>query len=408
MTRQLTLLFILITQISFAQVDITFDADQSFCSLDNQTCLGEVEYPFSLSADDPNSLNLSYQLVEEGDTLTTDPYGNLSGVYPDYSISGDYPIGQYSFLLEITEGSGEVTMGALGFEVKDCHFPPIYCINGLASEVMALDLDGDGETDEYGVQLYAVDMLVDQPEDNCSPNPFYTINRSGEFPDPTQDYIILNCWETTVPLQIHMWTHDSTQLVDYCETYALVQSNQFCESTPSISGRILREDGQAIAGAIVTLSGDQDEVLLTGPSGEFSFQNLTAGGDYSISVEKTFNPLNGVTTLDMAYTSRHILGITPFESNYAHIAADVNNSETVTALDLVMIRRLILGQEQSFPNNTSWRFFDADYEFPNPDYPWAESVPEVIHINNLPADQVEYNFIGVKVGDPNLTNDPYN
>jgi hypothetical protein len=48
------------------------------------------------------------------------------------------------------------------------------------------------------------------------------------------------------------------------------------------------------------------------------------------------------------------------------IAADANNSTTVTALDLVKIRALILYLDDELANNTSWRFVEQDYVFPNP------------------------------------------
>jgi hypothetical protein len=84
------------------------------------------------------------------------------------------------------------------------------------------------------------------------------------------------------------------------------------------------------------------------------------------------------------------------------IAADVNNSKSITTLDLIALRKLILNIDQTFQNNTSWRFVDAAYKFPNASNPWAATFPEVANINNL-AGTVNAGFIAVKVGDVNAS-----
>jgi hypothetical protein len=64
------------------------------------------------------------------------------------------------------------------------------------------------------------------------------------------------------------------------------------------------------------------------------------------------------------------------------------------------LRKLILSISTELPNNTSWRFVEASYVFPNPENPWQEAFPEVFNINNLPAAGISgANFIAVKIGD---------
>jgi hypothetical protein len=91
------------------------------------------------------------------------------------------------------------------------------------------------------------------------------------------------------------------------------------------------------------------------------------------------------------------------DSPYKMIAADANNSGAISTLDLVHIRKLILQIDTEFSNNTSWRFVDAAYVFPDPTNPWVEAFPEIISINNLEADMMEEDFIAVKIGDVNGT-----
>ena len=97
--------------------------------------------------------------------------------------------------------------------------------------------------------------------------------------------------------------------------------------------------------------------------------------------------------------TKHILGQQPFTNPYQLIAADVNNSGTVTAFDMVQTRKLILAIVDNFDNNTSWRFVEANYDFTT-DNPLTENFPEMTMISDLDKD-MEMDFIAIKVGDVN-------
>jgi hypothetical protein len=133
----------------------------------------------------------------------------------------------------------------------------------------------------------------------------------------------------------------------------------------------------------------------------------TSDDEFAIVPYKDVGYLNGVTTYDLVLLSRHILGSQPLGSPYKIIAADANKSNTVTTFDIVEIRKLILFIETSFPNNTSWRFIDADFTFPNSSNPFQTAFPECIQVdlsnNNSTVGQ---DFIAVKIGDMNNTADP--
>jgi hypothetical protein len=99
--------------------------------------------------------------------------------------------------------------------------------------------------------------------------------------------------------------------------------------------------------------------------------------------------------------SKHILGVQPLNSPYKYIAADINNSETITTLDMIQLRKLILNIDTEFANNTSWRFVNADFAFPVANNPWFTAFPEVASVNNLPEAELTADFVGVKIGDVN-------
>ena len=174
---------------------------------------------------------------------------------------------------------------------------------------------------------------------------------------------------------------------------------------PNIGGRVETETGEGIRDVFVTVSpvsnACADRQTYTLESGYYGtcFQDCPGAPSYKVTPVKDDNPLNGVTTLDLALISKHILNLKPLNSPYKLIAADANKSGTITTLDIVALRRLILGIDEELPNNTSWRCIDKEYVFPNPANPFTHPFPET---QNVGFNGIA-NFIGVKVGDVNGT-----
>ncbi len=73
------------------------------------------------------------------------------------------------------------------------------------------------------------------------------------------------------------------------------------------------------------------------------------------------HPLDGISVLDIAMISQHILNIRPLVSPFQKLAADANRSGTITTLDGVALRRLILGIDEFIPGNTNWHYISKDY-----------------------------------------------
>lgn len=150
--------------------------------------------------------------------------------------------------------------------------------------------------------------------------------------------------------------------------------------------------------------------LGTGASGAYGFCPCEECRYFDLIPKKNDNPHNGLTTYDLVLISRHILGIEPLDpshggSSYRMIAADANKSGSITTFDVVEFRKLILGIYDTIPGNTSWRFVDKAFVFPNPDNPFQTAFPED---NMQPIDIVaksanEVDFVAIKVGDVNNT-----
>ncbi len=174
------------------------------------------------------------------------------------------------------------------------------------------------------------------------------------------------------------------------------------DDTLVVSGLIFNENHLPLTGVDVQLFDNSNmSHAFTLNYGLFVFQNVPQGMSCMLRPVKNNGLLNGVTTFDLVLLSNHILGTQPLNSPYKLVAADVNNSGSISTFDLVALRKAILHLTDSFPNNSSWRFIEADYDFPNPANPFTEPLPESTWLDETSHDMTGRNFVAVKIGDLN-------
>ena len=212
-------------------------------------------------------------------------------------------------------------------------------------------------------------------------------------------------------VNIDLWGRDQAGNWTYVIVQVVVEDNNgtVCSggATASISGAIVTEQNEGVENVTISVDGNASNMpadVVTSNDGSFNF-DLDMYNNYTVTPERNDNPLNGVSTYDLVLISKHILGIELLDSPYKVIAADVNKSNSVTAFDLVELRKLILFINTEFPDNTSWRFVDADYVFPNATNPFASTFPEESNYNDLDANQLA-DYVAVKIGDVNDSNAP--
>jgi hypothetical protein len=173
------------------------------------------------------------------------------------------------------------------------------------------------------------------------------------------------------------------------------------------SGQISTEGNVGVQNVTMDLNdfhGDSKNIK-TLNSGTYTFANLNRDQSYLLTPKLDENPLNGVSTFDVLLIQRHILGIQVLNSPYKMIAADVNNSRSITTLDMIQLRKLILGIDTKLINNRSWRFVDAAYVFPDPTNPWRPVFPESSSIASWRPNPLT-NFVAIKIGDLNSSAKP--
>ena len=399
---------------------ITFTPIDPVCT-DEAACEELVEYPFTVIEgcflDSISSVRVFLDAFSDGSLNEELPASAVLGTAPYFTISHTFPIGAHRLELRVTDGCGNLTSALMPFEVRDCFVPDPICQNGyivnLGTVPAGTDSDGDGEDDEAGVTLFASDV-ISALEDECTQPLRFSINRDGDPADITKNSLTFTCADRySAEVELHFWdgafnpeapqpdstiggfNNKSCLITVYIQDEDDLCSN--CADDTALEGLI--EGPTALPNNANVLLDVENYGVVGSLNGYFFAPGVELGGNYTVRPELDEFHKYGITTLDIIRIYRHILGNLPLETPYQLIAADVNNSQTVTALDMVELRRLLLNDIDHFTNNTSYRFVPTNYEFPEPGNPWNEAFPESLTVENVSTCVLGLDFISLKIGD---------
>jgi hypothetical protein len=413
--------------------EIRLAGENTFCSYENN-CLGDIDLPVAI-ADfcAGNDIDLQITFVPDSETGLPSRVNllqennrrlyefSMEGTFPFVRMKGSFPIGNHTLEIRAADGCGNQQQKNIDFSVFDCKAPEPVCVSGLSIRLQPVnvptDVDGDGDEDRAMAVIAASDFKLDGMSE-CNGPIRRSINIVGQTPDPNRTTLILTCDDRdTLQVEVFVWDSAYNPRAQQpngtmggpnyasCRTYVVIQDSQnnLCEEVDpaGIAGLIITEENETLEDVEVNLSGKMSGKKMTPADGLYAFLDLPSGYDYSVTPTKRNDYNNGVSTFDLVMLTRHVLGTQKLDSPYKMIAADVNNSGTITTFDLVHLRKLILGLRTDLPNTASWRFIPADYRFPDPENPWAGGLPEVINFNDVNGMTTQGDFIAIKVGDLN-------
>ncbi len=346
-----------------------------------------------------------------------------SYTFDSHIISGHYYHGDIEVTATVTDFCGNQVSSTFIIEIPDCKPPTPYCISDITTvtlpanltvEVWATDFDF-GSYDDFA-PVYNCPTC---PDAGTDPLEFYLLDpETGDLVNVLHfDCTDIPDGEEVVLDDIQMWVVDPNGAPgydrDYCTVTLVIQDNEndACDANGSgfsrVSGNIHMVDDRTVDGVLVTINSNQPEFpksMTTSTDGDYDFDSLPVSNLYSIVSDKNNDILNGVSTLDILLIQRHLLNLAPFSSPYQYIAADANNTESVSAADMVAIRNVILERTSEYVNGqTSWRFVDAAFNFnvPTNPFPFDEDIDMTIN-----SDQTNQDFIAVKIGDINSSAEP--
>ena len=346
----------------------------------NVGCGSSINVPAAIANDD-----CSGQLtVQPSISILTGTHGDVFNV--DY-IAND--------------GCGNSVTESISVSFIDTKAPTPICINGLSVDIMQTGM----------ISIPAHLFESGSSYDNCSAYGDLKFSFSSNVNDTDVLFTCDDIGSNTVEL----WVTDQAGNQDFCSTYIIVQDNLGnCSgggtgtASVNLGGDVYTEQGDDVEDVTVNLSGNASNPYNTSSNGSYNFLGLPSNNNYTISPEKNMNPLNGVSTYDLVLISQHIIGVNPLDTPYKMIAADVNNSGSITTFDIVQLRQLILYVISDFPANDSWRFIDASFTFQQTNNPWTSTFPEFISQSNAQTNNMNLDFIAIKIGDVNGSASPLN
>ena len=382
-----------------------FTTDQPTIELCNNFDCGGLYVELIQRAEDdctPGELMQHAYAVDLNNNGTID-IGPTIGLGDEINASGVYPLGHHRIIYSFEDRCGNRTVREQLFNLNSCKAPTPVCIHGLSTDLMAVDTDGDGHEDTGMITIWASDFNASSYH-LC--NSYFTFSLA---PDTLVKSLTFDCDDALLDsVPVNLYVTDLLGNQAYCQTYIIIDdNNNVCPQggglLGTITGNVSTETSDNVLNVEVQIDGANLLPINTNGSGLFTFPAMQPGGNYTVVPAKDNDWKNGVSTLDLVDMQKHLLGIKPLSSPYKMIAADANNSKSITAIDLIEVRKLILGIYAELPYNTSWRFVDKTYSFPDPYNPWSQVWPETHVLSPLSQGMNHADFFGVKIGDVNNT-----
>ncbi len=355
-------------------------------------CEAEVHLLVNVSSFCPTSFDVSWSIDAFSDGSV-----DFTGVGND--ASGVYPVGEHTITFVGRNFCGGTAASCTYRFTVEGDKPPVPIC--YAELIWSL---GSGQT-----QVWASDFDL-KSQGGCGLDELIF-----SFVDPTNTDFpqlshIFSCADlpngTAADIPIEVFVVDESGRSASClSTLKLQDTGDICtdiSNKPTLGGSIHSEMDEPLEQVMVELQDmSNDEIMtdMTGLTGGFTFEGLQYFAEYELKPQYNKDHLNGVSTLDLVHIQRHILGIKTLDSPYKLIAADVDASGAITAVDLIQLRKLILGVYEELPESRSWTFVPEDHVFLDPLSPW--NYPDYITVSNVAESRYEDDFIAMKIGDVN-------
>jgi len=334
--------------------------------------------------------------------------GTSSGIINNDDANGAYPFGTSTITWFAEDHCGNITERTTLVTINDTKAPTPYCLGNVVTATM--NTDGSASVWASDFDLGGFDNYTGN-EDCNNFNEVEVFFLNGNQKVLSIDFScedIPNGVSQDIALEVYY--EDESGNRDFCVVTLSLQDNasDLCVDMDigsrvagNVQTAISAEMLENVSVEIVNTSSEKKQFDMTDENGQYAFDEVTVG-NYDIKAALDDHPLNGVSTLDLVLIQRHILGLATLDSPYKIIAADADNNGSVSAIDLLSLRKLILGVDDILPNGqTSWRFPIQDQVFVDQFKPFPYE--ETVEISSLTDDMDNQNFMGVKIGDVNLS-----
>jgi len=349
---------------------------------DNANCRAEISATGVATDDCTNEEELiwSYTILQDGITIIPTSTGN--------TINTVLSMGNFEIQWRVEDDCGNTVTYTEAILIADTQAPQLTCAS--------LDLPIDSTTQD------AIITVVDFSSgsfDNCDAAFDMGIRRANSG-DELAQLLRFDCQELG-PIEVELVATDASGNTSSCKGFVNVtNANDACQfgaSSIALAGQIITEANipiEEVEVSMLDMSRSDVQVTMSDVNGQFEFQGMDSNEEYGLESMKIDDYRNGLSTADIIKIQNHILGLRDLDSPYKYLAADVNGSKSISALDLLLIRKIILQQIEEFPNEPSWKFVDQSVHFGLP-----HDIYNYNHSMGLVKGQEDIDMIGIKMGD---------
>ncbi len=302
------------------------------------------------------------------------------------SFSGTYPVGVHKLIWTSEDKCGNKSICSQIVTIRDAKKPTPYCLGEITTVIMPSSGNIDIWASDYDKGSF----------DNCPGRLKFSFSTNTN--DTRRVFTCANIGMNN----LNMYVTDSVGNNDFCAVKINIQANPgSCGNAAEnrVAGTVSTKQNKNMSEVTLLLDGLEPVYTKSDNQGQFNFTSVKANTTYALTAANQDKYDNGINTLDLVYIQRHILDIAKLNTPEQIIAADVNNDKKVSASDLVELRKLILGVNDKFSSNTSWKFIDGNYVFPDPKKPF--SFEEKIMVDFKTSAITNINVKGIKIGDVN-------
>lgn len=323
------------------------------------------------------------------------PKDSIGRAVLDISLS----LGRHTVQWEVQDQCGNITTCNETIIIDNNKPPTPYAI-GLTTSI---SFDGT-------VEIWASDLQV-KAEHPCYSNTQIAIGIQGEGFENASDVLRLTCDNvgvTFVDVYAYRALLDGSFAYDFTTVTVELQDNfETCNSinnpatSEGITGTVATTLGVALAASSISIQ-DMHTYKITrqtaDATGSFAFNNIPTKRDYKINAQLNDKHSSGVSTRDIILLQQHLMGINTFNTHWKMLQADVNQDQKVTSIDIVELRKLIVGIESKMLDFEPWKFFNKNLRFNPLDYGKTLNVQEGVLVSEM-SQSVRANLIGIKMGD---------
>ncbi len=267
-----------------------------------------------------------------------------------------------AYILEVyaTDTENATSTEKYYFLVKDCAGPQINLKNDPYVNLIA---DGNRVTGSL-----SSDNVDNGSVDNCGieatnsrlsfmSDLYYRFDGSIDTIENISSQVTCDCFDMGKKM-VYYWVSDASGNTTRKEIEVTVKDpNDYCRNIiGEVSGKVRTTFGTAMKNVVLDLYQGNSKLgtTVSGIGGEYTFKNITPSSTAYYRIvprSEESNYYRGVDLRDLVLMRYHLLGKRYLSTYYERVASDSNGDGVLSLLDLINLKRLMLGKIDHFGSN---------------------------------------------------------